>query len=61
MDILSEHELAQPAVVKIITYMEERLDKHRKGNDHINACPLLRGRIAELKSLQKNLKLTGAK
>lgn len=61
MDILSEHELAQPAVVKIKEYLQKRLDKHRIENDHINSDPLLRGRIAELKSLQKNLKLTGAK
>lgn len=47
--LLSEYELTQPGVQKIIDWFNTRLDKHRVDNDHLNASPLLRGRIAEIK------------
>ncbi len=57
MSILSEHELSQPVVVKIIQFLDKRLDTHRKNNDHPNADPLLRGQIKEVKFLQTTLSL----
>ena len=54
--ILNEQELMQPCVMKIVKYFEERLAKLRIDNDPLDAPLSIRGRIAEIKSFQKNLK-----
>lgn len=55
---LSEYELNQSGVLKIISYLEDRLVLHRVTNDNVNADPLLRGNIAEIKLLCKKLRST---
>jgi len=53
MSLLSEHELSHPSVIKIKELLEQRLNKYRIKNDQFNADQSTRGRIAEIKSLQK--------
>ena len=52
---LSHAELSQPAVVKIQEFLKERLQRLRIQNDDPECSPLVRGRIAELKTLDKQL------
>ena len=58
---LSEFELNQPGIIKLVKLLEYRLAKHRIANDNVDASRLLRGKISELKYLFKKLKLTGDK
>ena len=58
---LSDFEKNQSGVIKIITFLEDRLAAHRIANDSAEADKLIRGRIAEIKFLFKRLKLTDDK
>ena len=53
--LLSEFELAQPGVQKIIDYFDKRLIADRIANDSPHADQLLRGRIAEIKDFKNAL------
>ena len=55
---ISDYELHQPGVIKLMEFMEDRLVKHRLANDSYDADPSLRGRIAEIKYIFKMLNLT---
>lgn len=52
---ITEYELAQTGLVTVLNFLHERLADHRLANDNPNADPLLRGRIAEIKFLFKQL------
>ena len=58
---ISDYELNQPGIIKLMAFMEDRLVKHRIANDSPTADPSLRGRIAELKFLFKMLTLANDK
>lgn len=51
--LLTEFELSQSGVQKILQWFDARLENHRVSNDDLNASLLLRGRIAEIKDLGK--------
>jgi transcription termination factor NusB len=59
---LSRTERTSLAMTKLVTFLEARLESHRRKNDGENLDPVqtavLRGRIAELKQL-KNLLAAG--
>jgi len=50
---LNQHERNHQTVNKIVAMLEERLNKFRIMNDDPDANQLLRGRIAEIKTLLK--------
>ena len=54
--LLTEADLMNPAVAKIIKYFEDRLTKLREDNDSFNAHPSTKGRIAEIKTFNKAVK-----
>ena len=51
--LLNDYELSQPGVQKILDWFHSRLNLHRVKNDDLDASPLLRGRIAEIKDFHK--------
>jgi len=54
--LLTQGDLMNPAVIKIIKYFDDRLTKLRIDNDSFNAHESTKGRIAEIKSF--NLAVT---
>lgn len=52
---MSEFELAQSGVRKILEYFDDRLIKLREQNDNYKAHRSTRGRIAEIKDFNKLL------
>lgn len=54
-ELLSDFELNQPGVAKIVGLLEDRLVKHRLANDSFDADMSTRGRIAEIKYILKVL------
>ena len=53
---LNEVELHQTGVANILTYFDERLVELRILNDNYKADRSTRGRIAEIKTIQKSVK-----
>jgi len=51
--LLSDQDLMNPAVIKIIEYFDDRLTKLRLDNDSVKADPNIRGNIAEIKKFKK--------
>ena len=52
---LSDYEKQEPGAKKITEYFEKRLEYLRVQNDSFDAKPDVRGRIAEIKTLQLKL------
>jgi len=50
---LSEQDLMNPAVIKIMKYFDDRLSKLRIDNDSVKADENIRGNIAEIKEFKK--------
>ena len=48
--LMTNYEMEQPGVQKIVKYFEERLQTLREKNDNPKADRLTRGRIAEIKT-----------
>jgi hypothetical protein len=53
--LMTEYELQQPGMVKLIKYLDDRLQMLRIKNDNYKADRSTRGRIAEIKDLKKAL------
>tara|TARA_R110000803_G_scaffold5230_6_gene17352 strand:+ start:5964 stop:6188 length:225 start_codon:yes stop_codon:yes gene_type:complete len=54
--LLTEIDLMNPAVAKIIKYFDDRLTKLRIDNDKFDADIHIRGRIAEIKAFNRAVK-----
>ncbi len=54
--LLTDMDLMNPAVAKIIKYFDDRLTKLREDNDSFTADVHIRGRIAEIKAFNKAVK-----
>lgn len=54
--LLTEADLMNPAVIKILEYFTKRLTKLRIANDKFDAEIHIRGRIAEIKEFNKIIK-----
>ena len=54
--LLTEIDLMNPAIIKILKYFDDRLTKLRIDNDSFNAHESTRGRIAEIKDFNKVIK-----
>ena len=52
---LTDYEKQEPGVKKIIDYFNGRIEALRMQNDSFDAKPDVRGRIAEIKTLQLKL------
>ncbi len=56
--LMTEFEVQQSGVQKILEYFDNRLQTLRLANDNYKADRSTRGRIAEIKDLQKRLDTT---
>lgn len=53
--LVNEYEINQSGVMKIMDYFEKRLQTLRLANDNYKADRSTRGRIAEIKDLQREI------
>ena len=54
--LLTDADLMDPAVIKILKYFENRLTKLREDNDSFTAHESTKGRIAEIKAFNRAIK-----